>query len=150
MAEQDLCAVSINMLFNDPHAEITRVIGSAPCENTLTGCPIKTYNSKVHLKVPSKGMPMQTLPFSEARAQLAHALRSVEAGNEPFSISRRGQVAGVLMSFEQYQRMSGVATGFAEKLKLWRAESLNLPSGRDEDDPFADVRQKEGGREFSW
>lgn len=93
---------------------------------------------------------MQTLPFSKARAQLAQALRSVEAGNEPFSISRRGQVAGVLMSFEQYQRMGGVATGFAEKLKLWRAEPLNLLSGTAEGDPFADVRQEDGGREFSW
>ena len=93
---------------------------------------------------------MQTLPFSEARAQLAHALRSVEAGNEPFSISRRGQVAGVLMSFVQYQRMSGAATGFAEKLKLWRAEPSNMLSDIVEDDPFDGVRQVDGGREFSW
>lgn len=93
---------------------------------------------------------MQILPFSEARAQLANALRSVEAGNAPFSISRRGQVAGVLMSFEQYQRMSGAATGFAEKLSRWRTEQLTTPEGLPADDPFADLRQKDSGREFSW
>ncbi|MBE0475160.1 type II toxin-antitoxin system Phd/YefM family antitoxin [Rhodoferax sp.] len=93
---------------------------------------------------------MQTLPFSEARAQLANALRSVEAGNEPFSISRRGQVAGVLMSFEQYQRMSGAATGFAEKLKQWRTEQLTTPGGIPEDDPFSHLRQMDNAREFSW
>lgn len=93
---------------------------------------------------------MQTISFSEARAQLAQALRSVEAGNAPFSISRRGQVAGVLMSFEQYQRMRGVATGFAENLKRWRAEPLNLCLDGAEDDPFAGVRQEDVGREFSW
>ncbi|OIQ71143.1 antitoxin YefM [mine drainage metagenome] len=93
---------------------------------------------------------MQTLPFSEARAQLANALRSVEAGNAPFSISRRGQVAGVLMSFEQYQRMSGTATGFAERLKHWRCEQLPVLAGIAEDDPFAQVRQTDNEREFSW
>jgi prevent-host-death family protein len=93
---------------------------------------------------------MQTLPFSEARAQLASALRSVEAGNEPFSISRRGQVAGVLMSFEQYQRLSGEAKGFAEKLHAWRAEYLTPGGVVVDDDPFADVRQSDAAREFSW
>ncbi|PJC17885.1 MAG: hypothetical protein CO065_09360 [Comamonadaceae bacterium CG_4_9_14_0_8_um_filter_57_21] len=104
------------------------------------------YNSVVHLK---EAM-MQTLPFSQARAQLANALRSVEAGNAPFSISRRGQVAGVLMSFEQYQRMSGAANGFAEKLKHWRCEQLPALDGTPEDDPFAQVRQTDDERNFSW
>ena len=92
---------------------------------------------------------MQIIPFSEARAQLANALRSVEAGHEPFSISRRGQVAGVLMSYEQYQRMGGAATGFAEKLKQWRTEQLTTPGGTLEDDPFANLRQTDTAREFS-
>ena len=93
---------------------------------------------------------MQALPFSEARAQLANALRSVEAGNEPISIPRRGQVAGVLMSFEQYQRMSGTATGFTERLQHWRCEQLPALDGTPEDDPFAQVRQTDNDREFSW
>jgi len=93
---------------------------------------------------------MQTLPFSEARANLANALRSVESGNEPFSISRRGQVAGVLMSFDQYQRLSGEATGFAEKLKGWRAQYLVPGCAESDVDPFANVRQADEARAFSW
>lgn len=93
---------------------------------------------------------MRTLPFSEARAHLADALRSVEADNEPFSISRRGQVAGVLMSFEQYQRLSGGATGFAEKLDHWRTTYRASDTAVPGDDPFANVRQADAGREFSW
>ena len=93
---------------------------------------------------------MPTVPISKTHAQLANALRSVEAGNEPFSISRRGQVAGVLMSIEQYQRMSGAPTGFAERLKHWRCEQLPALDGIAEDDPFAQMRQTDHEREFSW
>lgn len=93
---------------------------------------------------------MQILPFSEARAQLARALRSVEAGDEPFSISRRGQVAGVLMSFEQYQQLSGKPTGFAENLQVWRDHYLTPNQTGLMDDPFAGVRQLDAAREFSW
>jgi len=92
---------------------------------------------------------MQTLPFSEARAQLAQVLRSVEAGSEPFSISRRGQVAGVLMSFDQYQRLRG-QTAFADKLHAWRTQYLPADKASAEDDPFANLRQRDAAREFSW
>ncbi|HEY5579660.1 MAG TPA: type II toxin-antitoxin system Phd/YefM family antitoxin [Rhodoferax sp.] len=93
---------------------------------------------------------MQTLPFSEARARLADVLRRVEAGPEPVLISRRGAAAGVLMSFEQYQSLGGAATGFAARLKRWRAEYLAAGHGSAEKDPFEDVRQNETTREFSW
>lgn len=93
---------------------------------------------------------MQTLPFSEARAQLANALRSVEAGNAPVTISRRGQAAGVLMSFDQYQRLSGEVTGFAASLQAWRTEHLTAGGTQVGDDPFANLRQADAAREFSW
>lgn len=93
---------------------------------------------------------MQTLPFSEARAQLADVLRRVEAELEPVLISRRGAPTGVLMSFEQYQRLGDDANGFAARLKRWRAEYLASGTGAEETDPFEDVRQNEPSREFSW
>lgn len=93
---------------------------------------------------------MQTLPFSEVRAQLADALRGVEAG-EPVVISRRGQAAGVLMSFAQYQQLGG-GTGFADQLARWRLEyapdaDMGVAS---EADPFEGVRQADAGRDFAW
>lgn len=93
---------------------------------------------------------MQTLPFSEARAHLADALRRVEAGHEPVLISRRGQGAGVLMSFEQYQGLSHQAAGFALRLDAWRSAHLEPSHGETPDDPFANVRQNDDARSFAW
>jgi len=93
---------------------------------------------------------MQTLPFAEARAQLAEALRSVEAGDEPVLISRRGRAAGVLMSCRQYHQLTGEPGGFVERIGRWRAEHLAQAQGSGADDPFAGVRQTEPARDFSW
>lgn len=92
---------------------------------------------------------MQTLPFSEARAQFAEALRSVEAGNEPVLISRRGQAAGVLMSVEQYRELGG-DHGFIASLQRWRDEYLADVVDADAADPFDGLRQTESGRDFKW
>ncbi len=93
---------------------------------------------------------MQALPFSEARAQLVEALRSVEAGNEPVLISRRGQAAGVLMSLAQYRQLGGGDSGFVARLQRWRDEHLAEAGDADERDPFEGLRQTESGRDFSW
>jgi prevent-host-death family protein len=93
---------------------------------------------------------METLPFSEARAHLADALRRVESGHEPVLISRRGQGAGVLMSFEQYQGLNDKADGFTQCLERWRATYLPLAVDADGADPFSDVRQADAARDFSW
>lgn len=93
---------------------------------------------------------MQTIPFSEARAQLADVLRGVESGDEPLMISRRGQASGVLMSVAQYQQLSGEAQGFAERLQAWRANWLDAAGVTGDADPFADIRQTDAGRDFAW
>lgn len=99
---------------------------------------------------------MQTLAFSEVRAQLADALRSVEAGDEPVLISRHGQAAGVLMSFQQYQHLSGAGLGFAAQLQRWRGTYLAQVAGEGEGEasahfnPFDGVRQTDEARKFAW
>ena len=93
---------------------------------------------------------MQTIPFSEARAQLADVLRGVESGDEPLMISRRGQASGVLMSVAHYQQLSGEAQGFLDRLQVWRANWLDAADVSGKDDPFADIRQKDAGRDFAW
>jgi prevent-host-death family protein len=93
---------------------------------------------------------MQTLPFAEARAQLADALRSVEARHEPLLISRRGQVAGVLMSYEQYRQLDTGGVGLADRIQRWRAEYLGAAQSTATDDPFDQLRQTEPGRDFAW
>ena len=93
---------------------------------------------------------MQTIPFSEARAQLADVLRGVESGDEPLVISRRGQASGVLMSVAQYQQLSGEAQGFAERVQVWRSNWLDAAGTTKDSDPFAGVRQTDAGRDFTW
>ena len=81
---------------------------------------------------------MQSLPFSAARAQLSEALRSLEAGDAPMMISRRGQAAGVLMSVAQY------------RLKAWRDQYLREADASAEADSLAELRQPDAGRDFEW
>ncbi len=96
---------------------------------------------------------MQQIPFSRARANLADTLRSVEAGNEPAVISRRGEPAAVLMSVAQFRRLSGPAQDFAGRLDIWRQRYLNTPDAGDSTglaDPWFDVRDPSPGRDFAW
>jgi prevent-host-death family protein len=96
---------------------------------------------------------MHTLPFTEARAHLADTLREVEATDTPVLISRRGQTAGVLMSWAQYRRLQTGTAGFSARLTQWRAECLAPEAGtglEEEPDPFADLRDPGPGRVVDW
>ncbi|MEJ8847825.1 type II toxin-antitoxin system Phd/YefM family antitoxin [Variovorax rhizosphaerae] len=96
---------------------------------------------------------MQHIPFAQARANLAKTLRSVETGNEPALISRRGAPAAVLMSVAQLRRLSRSAQGFADKLDDWRQqhlESTGTQSAEERRHPFAGVRDTTPGRDFKW
>ncbi|MEJ8857658.1 type II toxin-antitoxin system Phd/YefM family antitoxin [Variovorax robiniae] len=96
---------------------------------------------------------MQQIPFSQARANLADTLRSVETGNEPALISRRGAPAAVLMSVAQFRRLSASAQGFASKLDDWRQQHLvagDDHTGEGWADPFANIRDTTAGRDFKW
>lgn len=90
---------------------------------------------------------MHTLPLTDVRAHLADTLREAENAQEPVVISRRGQPAGVLMSWTQYQRLAAEHEGFAARLQRWRAEHAG---GDDSGDPFADVRDADAGRDVEW
>ena len=92
---------------------------------------------------------MQFIPFSEARAQLANVLRGVESGDAPLVISRRGQASGVLMSFAQYQQLTGECVGFADCLDDWRTKYL-AQDMHHEVKPFDSVRQLDDVRDFTW
>ena len=90
---------------------------------------------------------MQTMPFSQARAHLAEALRGVELTQEPLLISRRGQAAGVLMSLANYQQLAGSSAGFSARLADWRTQySQTL----DESNDLTSPRDLSEGRDFSW
>ena len=58
------------------------------------------------------------------------------------------------MLCEQYQRLSGKPSGFAEILQAWRTHYLSPDLNPEPvglmDDPFVGVRQLDAAREFSW
>jgi len=97
---------------------------------------------------------MLSVPFTEVRAHLADTLREVESGQEPVLISRRGQTAGVLMSWAQYRRLTEGASDFEAALERWRAECLPEPRSELEEtpeaDPFANLRDPDPGRTYDW
>ena len=92
---------------------------------------------------------METLPYSEVRAHLAETLKRLEAREEPVYISRRGELAGVLLSVAQYHRLAQQADSPAERLAAWRAEHAGSLTEAD-DDPWADVRDRRPPRPFEW
>lgn len=92
---------------------------------------------------------MHTLPLTDVRAHLADTLRDAEARREPVVISRRGQAAGVLMSWDHYRQLAAAHGGFAARLQRWRDE--HAADMHDEaDDPFANLRDASPGRDFEW
>jgi hypothetical protein len=62
-------------------------------------------------------------------------------------ISRRGQVAGVLMSWSQYRQLVGGSSGFSARLAEWRKSYV---VEENQGDPFEQLRQPDAGRGFSW
>ena len=97
---------------------------------------------------------METLPYSEVRAHLAETLKRLEAREEPVYISRRGELAGVLLSVEQYRRLAGGEAGFGEALRAWRerhaADLAREAAEGTYEDPWADVRDPQPPRPFTW
>jgi prevent-host-death family protein len=99
---------------------------------------------------------MNSIPYSEVRAQLAETLKRLALRDEAIYISRRGQPAGVLMSVAQYERLQGGIGDFGKALLAWRQgyeSELKAEAADDWPDPFADVRDRspDGGRPpFAW
>jgi prevent-host-death family protein len=90
---------------------------------------------------------MQMLSLTYVRANHADTQREAETAQEPVVISRRGQPAGVLMSWSQYRRLAAEHGGFAARLQRWRAEHVGTEDG---EDPFAGVRDANPGRGVDW
>lgn len=97
---------------------------------------------------------MDSIPYSEVRAHLAETLKKLELREEPITISRHGEPAGVLMSVAQYQRLQGGPKDFFSALMTWRERYAAELEDEDRNgtyvDPFADVRDRRPLRPVSW
>ena len=98
---------------------------------------------------------MDQCSIAQARDQFTQLVYKVEAGKK-IEVTRRGQRVAVILSAEEYDRLSQPRQGFAEGMMTWRKE-FGLDD-RDEDDAdrefekiMSSVREKESGREpFEW
>lgn len=94
---------------------------------------------------------MVSIPYSEVRAHLAETLKQLELQEDSVYISRRGEPAGVLMSVAQYERLVNQSEGPAGRLAAWRAKyTQERHAGKDEPDPWADVRNRLPTRPVTW
>lgn len=83
--------------------------------------------------------------IAEARARLPGIVHDAEAGT-PIELTRRGKPVAVLISVDEYRRLSDGRRDFWGAYERWRA-SID-PADLEGDDPFADVRDRSPGREI--
>ena len=90
--------------------------------------------------------------IAEARGRLPGLVHEVESGS-PVELTRRGRRVAVLLSADEYDRLTGVAPrqAFGDMLREFR-ERHDLKELWSDGDPFADVRDRstDGGRRFDW
>jgi antitoxin Phd len=92
---------------------------------------------------------MTQVSLSEARTQLSELVHQAEAGG-PVYITRRGKPVAILLSAEEYRRLSGgQQRNFWDEIQEWRAgASFDWPDLTPEE--VNSWRDKSPGREFSW
>ncbi|MCP4697237.1 MAG: type II toxin-antitoxin system Phd/YefM family antitoxin, partial [Gammaproteobacteria bacterium] len=90
---------------------------------------------------------MLQYPIAEAKDHLSKLLYQVEKG-ETIELTRRGRPVAVVLSEEEYRRMSQPKKSFGEALREFRAKAdFEGLSNEEVDEIFQDVRAKDGGRE---
>lgn len=71
---------------------------------------------------------MKHWPVQDAKARFSELLR--EAGKEPQRITVRGEPAAVLISEEEYRRLSGVSEGPTKTFADWWKSAPRVPEFR--------------------
>jgi len=85
--------------------------------------------------------------IAEARANFASVVHEAENG-ERVELTRRGKPVAVLISLDEYQKLSTRQQSFWEAYEEFRHKYEG--SGVDTDDVFTDIRDPSPGRDFSW
>lgn len=91
---------------------------------------------------------MRTYSLAEARDNLTAIVRDVEKAS-PVELTRRGKPVVVIISIDEYRRLTAPAGSFSAALDRFREEAdldqLDLGPGL-----FEDLRDAEPGREPAW
>jgi len=83
--------------------------------------------------------------IAEARGQLPRLLYAVEAG-EQVEITRRGKPVAVVLSIEDYKRLTGPTRSFAEAYEAWQ-ESVEDEDRQLPVEYWDELRDRSEGRE---
>lgn len=94
---------------------------------------------------------MNQCSIAQARDQFTQLVYQVEAG-EKIEVTRRGQRVAVILSAEEYDRLSEPKQGFAEGVLAWRKKFGLDDREEDEHDRefeelMSSIRDKSPGRE---
>jgi prevent-host-death family protein len=94
------------------------------------------------------GNTMTQYSIAQAKDKLTQLIRSVEEG-EPVEITRRGEPVAVILSMDEYRRLSKVPQNFGEAVLEFRQQYIEgQPWFENEEiDDIFDVRDKSPGRE---
>ncbi|MBS4095319.1 MAG: type II toxin-antitoxin system Phd/YefM family antitoxin [Sulfuricella sp.] len=92
---------------------------------------------------------MSEVSIADAKNHLPRIVQQAEAG-ETVHITRRGKPVAVLLSGQEYARLTEPRPGFVDFAKDWRknmlAHGIEFPVDAD----FADLRDNLPGREVAW
>ncbi len=86
---------------------------------------------------------------AQARDHFAQIIHEAEKG-KPIQIMRRGKPVAVVLSLDEYQRLTSKQVGFGEGLAEFRQNYQIQKLEIDPDDVFNDVRDHCAGREVSF
>lgn len=89
---------------------------------------------------------MTQYSIAQARDQLAKIIHDAESGT-PIEITRRGKRVAMLLSAEEYDRISTPKTDFWDSLVQFRNELEREQFDLDPGEVFKDVRDRSPGRE---
>ena len=91
---------------------------------------------------------MTQYSIAQAKDKLTQLIRSVEEG-EPVEITRRGEPVAVILSMDEYRRLSKVPQNFGEAVLAFRQQYIEgQPWFENEEiDDIFDVRDKSSARE---
>jgi len=85
--------------------------------------------------------------IAEAQEKLAHVIQEAEQGAR-VELTRRGKPVAVLLSLDEYERLSRKRGSFWESYQEFRRKYADVDA--ETADAFADVRDPSPGRDFSW
>lgn len=84
--------------------------------------------------------------IADARSNLPQLIRDAEAG-DAVELTRRGEGVAVLIGLKQYERFLARSRSFSEALNDFRREFSVADLNIDPDEVFADVRDRNPGRD---